>query len=82
LSSGCCSIAICVTPAKARAFLREILKPPEIGDRIDRQHGRGIVALLLDELADFRRRPGASSAMGGMTGFTARPARLFGGFGA
>jgi hypothetical protein len=44
---------------------RKILQAPEIGDRIDGEHGRGIVALLLDQLADLRRRPFASSAIGG-----------------
>ena len=35
---------------------RKVLQAPEIGDGIDREHGRGIVALRLDQLADLRRR--------------------------
>ncbi|MCY1182965.1 hypothetical protein D9M73_235500 [compost metagenome] len=37
---------------------REILELPEVRDGIHRKDGRGIIALLLDQLVDLRRRPG------------------------
>ncbi len=43
---------------RPRLAPREILELPEIGDGIDRKHGRRIIALLLDQLMDLRRRPG------------------------
>ena len=37
---------------------RKILESPKVGDSIDRQDRRRIIALLLDQLADLRGRPG------------------------
>jgi hypothetical protein len=51
---------------------RKILQAPEIGDRIDGQHGRGIVALLLDQLRIFGGVQVASSAIGGMAALSIR----------
>lgn len=60
-------MAIWVTPAKARA-LRRASPKPEIRDRIDGEHGRGIVALLLISLRTWAAS--SSPASGGSTGFT------------
>src|SRR3546814_16701587 len=43
---------------RPRLAPREILEPPEVCDGFHRQHGRGIVTLFLDKLADLRRSPG------------------------
>lgn len=42
---------------RPRLASRKVLQPPEIGNGVDGQHGRGIIALLLDQLADPGRRP-------------------------